>query len=508
MSKKEYVIDSDENSDFMYDVIARIINKIGSRSPCSKEERKASDFVTKILKQQCDSVDIEQFTAYPRAFTGWSKLAVSLLFLSFLLFLLTPLSPPFSELIISAICIVIVLFILFIIYKQFLCYEEWTPKIFPYKQGTSQNVVGVIKPSDNVEKRIAFSGHIDSAFRFNINQYTKEGYVYFTFFGIISLFLFFIIYFLQFIYTLLQINFIILIFILIWIVIIIPIFLAFFILVLGKSKKILYGGLKKTSIAGYITILGSTIYTILIDIILFNYVFYEPSLIKIAQLLFLIIIPSAFALFFLTSKKATPGAVDNLTAVAVCLCISKILSEWKIKYPHLYPKKTEVIILISGSEEIGTRGAEAFAKRHAFDYNKIDTTCVNLESLTESRYQKIFTRENTTRINLSSDVYNLLAKCCEELGIEYQLIEMPAVAGGTDAAGFVRYGLKAASLEGIIWEDYLSYYHTDRDNLSMINKERRDCKDIGTSWNKRNIRCAMENALKICLKYLELKDKE
>ncbi|MFX1393576.1 MAG: M28 family peptidase [Promethearchaeota archaeon] len=508
MSREEYIIDSHENSDFMYNVIERIINEIGPRSPCSKEEREASDLVAKILKEQCDSVDIEEFTAYPRAFTGWSKLAVSLLFLSFLLFMLTPLNPPFSELIVSAICIVILLFILFIIYKQFLCYEEWTPKIFPYKQGMSQNVVSFIKPSENVKKRVIFSGHIDSAFRFNINQYTKEGYVYFTFFGIISLFGFLIIYIIHLIYTLLQVDFIILIFILIWIVILIPIFLTFFIIVLGKSKKILYGGLTKISSIGYITILSSTIYALLIDIILFNYVFYEPTLLKVSQLLFLITIPSAIALFFLTSKKATPGAVDNLTAVAVCLCISKILSEWKQKYPHLCPKNTEVIILISGSEEIGTRGAEAFAKKHALDYNKIDTTCVNLESLTESRYQKIFTRENTTRVNLSFEVYNLLAKCCEELGIEYQLIEMPSVSGGTDAAGLVRYGLKAASLEGIIWKDYLSYYHTDRDNLSMINRERRDCNDIGSSWNKRNIRCAMENALKICLKYLELKDKE
>ena len=136
----------------------------------------------------------------------------------------------------------------------------------------------------------------------------------------------------------------------------------------------------------------------------------------------------------------------------------------------------------------------------------IDTTCVNLESLSESRYQKIFKSE--LAVDLSPEVYNLLVKCCEELGIEYKLVDCPGVAGGTDARGLVKGGLKAAALEGIVWEDYLSYYHTDRDKLSIINKERRPCDDHGTNWSNRNVRCAMENGLKICLKYLELKDKE
>ena len=121
---------------------------------------------------------------------------------------------------------------------------------------------------------------------------------------------------------------------------------------------------------------------------------------------------------------------------------------------------------------------------------------------------KIFTRENTTRTDLSPEVYELLVRCAKELKISYKLSEMPGVAGGTDAAGLVKGGLKASSLEGIIWADYLTVYHTDRDNLDRINKKRKPCNEHGTNWKDRNIRCAMENALKIMIKYLELKDKE
>jgi len=125
------------------------------------------------------------------------------------------------------------------------------------------------------------------------------------------------------------------------------------------------------------------------------------------------------ALSFFVSKKATPGATDNLTGVASIMGVAKILNDWKKQFPELLPKNTEVIVTIMGSEEIGLRGALAFARAHAEEFNEIDTTVVNCDSLTESKSQTIFTRENTTRTDLSPEVYNLLAKSCEVLGIGY-----------------------------------------------------------------------------------------
>ncbi len=78
----------------------------------------------------------------------------------------------------------------------------------------------------------------------------------------------------------------------------------------------------------------------------------------------------------------------------------------------------------------------------------------------------------------------------------------------TDAAGLVRGGLKATSIEGIDYSHYLSYYHTDRDDINMINKERRPKDDHGTCWSDRNVRVAMENAVKTMLLYLKKKDQE
>ncbi|MHA1439675.1 MAG: M28 family metallopeptidase [Promethearchaeota archaeon] len=500
---KDYVIDSDENSDYMYNIIARIIKECGPRAPCSSAERKASELVAEELKKYCDSVDIEEFKTYPRAFLGWIRLSLGFWLLSFLIFLLNPI----NKLIFSIISLGISLFILWIIWKQFLCYEEWTPKIFPYKEGTSQNVVGTIKPSNEVKKRVIYAGHIDSAFRFNLIQYTRQGYAYFLIGGIIGLLAFLIIYLMQFIFALIG-DIVIIIYFLIIIIVSLPYFLAFLFLVAGKNDKVLFGAFSNMSIIGYILIISCTIYSIFIDIWLLPIIWTNPTLLNTAILLFFTALPSLSALFFFVSKKATPGAIDNLTAVAPSICIAKILKEWKDKYPELFPKNTEVIISIVGSEELGLRGSEAFAKKHAEEYNKIDTTVVNMESLTESGYQGIFTKERTTRTDLSPEVYNLLVESCKDLGIKYKLEEMPGIAGGTDAAGFVRGGLKASSLIGLKYKDYLSYYHTDRDDISLINKERKPWDDQGTDWTNRNVRGAMEMALKICLKYLEKKDNE
>ncbi|TFF93882.1 MAG: M28 family peptidase, partial [Promethearchaeota archaeon] len=357
----EYKIDSDENSDYMYDMIAKIINECGPRAPGSEAERKAAELAADELEKHCDSVEIEEFQTYPRAFMGWIRLSLGFWLISFLVFLLRDL----SEIIISIVCLAIGGFILLIIYEQFLSYKEWTPKIFPYKEATSQNVVGVIKPSGEVKKRVCISGHIDSAFRFNLIQYLRQGYAYFLMGGIVALLEFLIIYIVSLIYSFVPIDLSILTLLLSVIVLLVPFLFAVFFLVLGKNEKVFFGAFSKIEPYVQAVIIAITGYAILIDILFFEFVFVEPSLIKTAIFLFVLSIPSFTALFFFVSRKATPGAVDNLTAVAPCLCAAKVLKDWKDNHPELVPKNTEIVVAIVGSEEVGLRGSEAFARKHA-----------------------------------------------------------------------------------------------------------------------------------------------
>ncbi|MGV9174249.1 MAG: hypothetical protein ACOC35_17005, partial [Promethearchaeia archaeon] len=340
-SSQKYEI-SDENSDYMYNTIEKIIKEVGPRAPASESEREAVELCADDLEDYCDSVDIEEFETYPRAFLGWIRLSLGFWLLSFLIFLLSDLNP----LIISILCLAIAGFIVLIIYKQFLGYEEWTPKIFPYEKKTSQNVVGVIKPKGEVKKRVVASGHIDSAFRFNLIQYLRQGYAYFLIGGIVALVEFLILYVLQLIYSIVAIDFTILTWILNILIMAVPILFAVFFLVIGKSDKVFFGAFKKFDILPTIVILAITAYTIILDIFFWEYIFVDPTLVKTSQFLFLISLPSFIALFFFVSNKATPGAIDNLTAVAPCMCIAKILNNWKEKNSNLVPENTEVVIAI------------------------------------------------------------------------------------------------------------------------------------------------------------------
>jgi Zn-dependent M28 family amino/carboxypeptidase len=224
---------------------------------------------------------------------------------------------------------------------------------------------------------------------------------------------------------------------------------------------------------------------------------------KIGVVILLSGIPFMIALFFFLGRDAVPGAIDNLTAVGVCMGIAKYLKDLPKAEAEKIFSELEVVILLTGSEEAGDRGAEAFARAHAAEYNQIDTTVVNMESLSDSAMQKIVTKELTTNTVCTPKIYNLLAECAKELGINYKLQELPAIAGGTDCAGFFKGGLQVSGLEGIRYKDYLNWYHSDKDNLAIIHTEKRENSDSGTDYKTLNVRGAMVNCFKICVKYLE-----
>ena len=510
----EYVIDSKENSDYMYNLIDKVIKEAGPRPPCSPEEKKAALLLAEDLKPYCDEVKVEEFGAYPQlGVASWPRRCALLTTLSALIFLLC----PFNLLLFSILALGIAVFSVLNVYFQYLKCQEWSPKIYPYKQKTSQNVVGTIKPTGEVKKRVVFVGHIDSAWRFNLLQYTHEGYVYFIIGGLGTLFIFPILFAIQIIFSITG-SFPEVISIFNWVAILLPIGLSIVFLVLvpisarvlnEKSReKVLFGAFSKISPFTMLLLVSLLAYSLSYNLILFNYVMTDPSLFKTDLLLILGAIPNLIAFFFFLSKEGVPGALDNLSAVAVSACVAKVLKEWKEVYPDLFPQNTEVVIGLLGCEEIGCRGSISFAKTHAAEYNQIDTTCVVMDTMGDPELLRIFKRESSTRIDFDAKTYNLLADCAKELKLNYKVLDQPWVSGGTDASGLVKGGLRAAAMVGLYYGHYLYYYHSDRDDIAIINKERRPCNEYGTDWHNRNMRCAFENALKVCVTYLQKKDIE
>ena len=500
----KYIIDSDENSEYIYNIEKTILTEIGARAPCSEKEREAAEWIQKELSRFCDDVRLEPFYCHPRAFLGWIRVCLGLVVLSFVIFLFTAINNSLAKLIFVIESLALMGIVFLIIYRSFLCYEHFLAPLFKKKK--SQNVVGTIKPKGEVKKRVIFSSHVDSAFQFNLIYYTRRGYAFFFAGGIFSFFLFTMIYLFQLIYLLIGFEVWILTLILNIIIIGLSGGLAFFILVIGKIKPIFFGTFRYIKKSTIILILSITAYSIIIGTVLIVMVLDFTKIFDSVVLMVICNCPFLVGVFFFWSRNAVPGAMDNLAGTSVCLCIAKILKEWKDTNYEDFPTNTEVIILHCGSEEVGLRGSRAFAERHADEYNKITTTCVNMDGISSPDSIKFFTREKTTRTVLDKEICEDLDKIANELGIYHYLTEAPGIGGGSDGAGLVMGGLRAATIQGGKLEYFMDFYHTARDNLEIINKDRRPCDDLGTDWRDMNIRCAMENVLKICLGYLKLID--
>ena len=145
---------SKEDSDYMYDVIQKIIDEAGCRMPCSSQEAKGAEIIKGELSKSCGEVDIEPFTCHPRAFLGYIKLEIIIALASLVLFMMIKIYPDWS-LFITVTSFILNIIAFFIIWEEFFNYREFIDKLF--KKRGSQNVVGKIKAKGEKNNIIIFS---------------------------------------------------------------------------------------------------------------------------------------------------------------------------------------------------------------------------------------------------------------------------------------------------------------------------------------------------------------
>ena len=79
---------SKEDSDYMYNLVERIVHEVGPRMPCSLQEAEGANILKVELGKCCDEVVLESFKCHPKAFLGWIKIIVIMVPLSMLFYLL------------------------------------------------------------------------------------------------------------------------------------------------------------------------------------------------------------------------------------------------------------------------------------------------------------------------------------------------------------------------------------------------------------------------------------
>jgi hypothetical protein len=423
-----------DDSDYMYYIIQKIIDECGPRMPCSPQEAKGAEIVRKELEKTCDKVDVEPFTCHPRAALGFIRLISIFVMLSFSLFLII-------QLFLNTLITIILAFFVFglnllafiIIWFEFFNYKEFIDPL--YKEKPSQNVIGKIQAENEVKNILIFSGHIDSQYQFNLLTYLKAGY------GIVVL--------------------------------------------LGLGILFLWIGVS------FIFLLV-TIFSFIIPFPLMYDVFYT------IVIWFLIIggFP-LIALLFYTSPgeraNKVPGAVDNLSAIAVVLGLGRYLKNHK----DIIPKNTEVRLISFGCEEAFLRGAFRYVAAHQDELKLVNTECINFELLQGSKGVTIWNYEPTTRTHHSEDLIQNVLKTAELLNIKAKISPMGGesligkllgkTSGGSDATAFSKSNIKACTITSSNLLKASEFWHTPRDTFDKIEKG------------------SLENALTLCIGYISKK---
>ena len=147
--------------DYMYGLIDRVMREVGPRESCSDSERRLARIMADEWEQVCDNVELETFSCSPTAFLGFLPIIVVLYILSAAFYWIY-----------APVAAVLMFVALVIFVFQFIRYKEMLDWLFPKRQ--SQNVIGVIKPRGEVKKRVVVSGHMDSAYEFNIWLFFKN----------------------------------------------------------------------------------------------------------------------------------------------------------------------------------------------------------------------------------------------------------------------------------------------------------------------------------------------
>ncbi|MCF7833102.1 MAG: Zn-dependent exopeptidase M28, partial [Candidatus Marinimicrobia bacterium] len=176
-------------------------------------------------------------------------------------------------------------------------------------------------------------------------------------------------------------------------------------------------------------------------------------------------------LWFFASKKATPGAGDNLVASVMALESLREIAKNKKEGKGL--KHTRVIAISFDAEEEGLRGAYAYAKKHKSELQAIPTAMYNIDCPYFLEDLFFLTSDINGSVKLSDDLAETCRTTAERLGYKVEVKPIEFLTGGTDAAELAKIGVAATTMLAMPWgnSERASYYHTPEDTIDHVEKE-------------------------------------
>ncbi|MDM8001166.1 MAG: M28 family peptidase [Dehalococcoidia bacterium] len=175
--------------------------------------------------------------------------------------------------------------------------------------------------------------------------------------------------------------------------------------------------------------------------------------------------PVVAPFIFFLSDRSVPGAMDDMSGVAVLAGLSRFLNDTK-NGGGFYPESTEVILLATSSEEAGLRGAKRYVKRHLSELKAMPTFGIFLEEAADERYLTAATGELCTGARHDRGLVELARKIAASHGWPIALRPIPV--GASDASAFSKKGVPSTCLLCQDTTRLVPNYHTRDDTPEHV----------------------------------------
>ncbi|MBT9130892.1 MAG: hypothetical protein DDT42_01220 [candidate division WS2 bacterium] len=187
----------------------------------------------------------------------------------------------------------------------------------------------------------------------------------------------------------------------------------------------------------------------------------------------LVLIPTVFIFFtFLLTLQPdfTPfveGANDNASGVGVVLSMAEYLKSNPLN-------NTQVWIVLTGCEEVGSYGADAFLRKHKskLDIDNLPVYWITYDSVGGKGGELTYIDKHTflTVAQTSKDIVNLLNKVGTD-NPTLKAVPKSSRSGYTDSHIAEKFGLKNVTFLHQTKDGALPFWHRQSDNLKNIDKD-------------------------------------
>ncbi|MBI5547069.1 MAG: M28 family peptidase [Deltaproteobacteria bacterium] len=181
------------------------------------------------------------------------------------------------------------------------------------------------------------------------------------------------------------------------------------------------------------------------------------------------------ALFFMAyfSRRAVPGAGDNLVSTGILVHVARVFREMRNRDPEALAG-TRLVLVSFDAEESGLRGSRAFVRDHRELLQSAPTVNLNLESFYRLEDLAVLTVDLNGFVPLSKRLAQAFIEEGAAQGVRVAPMTMIYGRGACDSASFAQVGIEATTLLAVPHDPVGKgkvIYHTREDRPENLEPE-------------------------------------